>query len=138
MADCAEVLLSQWYFFERRLWRRWELIQWGLERSVFVVIVLAAARFDFLPFIFNCWFAPALMVGVTLGLFFDYLPPAVHVPESLDQRTDLSGSVIMKIMGQNYHLVHHLWPSILGLSTSPPTSYQTAPGCQRLPQLRHF
>jgi beta-carotene hydroxylase len=25
-----------------------------------------------LHFVFNCWFAPALMVGVTLGLFFDY------------------------------------------------------------------
>ena len=46
----------------------------GLERSVFVVIVVAAAHYNFLPFIFNCWFAPALMVGVTLGLFFDYLP----------------------------------------------------------------
>ena len=60
-------------------------MQWGLERSIFVVIVLAAARFDFLPFIFNCWFAPALMVGVTLGLFFDYLrigpsPPATAGP----------------------------------------------------------
>ena len=47
----------EWYFFERRLWRRWELIQWGLERSVFVVIVRGCRRFDFLPFIFNCWFA---------------------------------------------------------------------------------
>ena len=39
--------------------------------------------------------------------------PAVHVPQSLDQRTDLSGQLMnWLIMGQNYHLVHHLWPSI--------------------------
>ena len=65
-------------------------MQWGLERSIFVVIVLAAARFDFLPFIFNCWFAPALMVGVTLGSFLR-LPPAsaVYIPQPLDERPDL-------------------------------------------------
>ncbi|MFN9638082.1 MAG: fatty acid desaturase, partial [Synechococcaceae cyanobacterium] len=62
------------FFFRRRLWRRWELLEWGIARGVFVAIVLIAAHFDALPFIFNCWFAPALMVGVTLGLFFDYLP----------------------------------------------------------------
>ena len=35
----------EWFFFQRRLWKRWELMQWGFERSVFVVIVLAAAKF---------------------------------------------------------------------------------------------
>ena len=55
-------------------------------RSIFVVIVLAAARFDFLPFIFNCWFAPALMVGVTLyiivyvGVVTSSTPPTTVIP----------------------------------------------------------
>mgnify|MGYP005697790857 FL=1 len=104
----------EWFFFQRRLWRRWELMQWGLERSIFVVIVLAAARFDFLPFIFNCWFAPALMVGVTLGLFFDYLPHRPFTSRNRWTNARIYPGRLMNwlIMGQNYHLVHHLWPSI--------------------------
>ncbi|NBP99619.1 MAG: beta-carotene hydroxylase, partial [Synechococcaceae bacterium WB6_3A_227] len=64
----------EYFFFQRRLWRRYELFEWALARTIFVLIVVAAVRGGFLQFIFNCWFAPALMVGVTLGLFFDYLP----------------------------------------------------------------
>ena len=62
------------FFFRRRLWRGNELVEWALARAAFFGIVILAIQHDFLPFIFNCWFAPALMVGVTLGLFFDYLP----------------------------------------------------------------
>ena len=104
----------EWFFFQRKLWKRWELMQWGLERSVFVVIVLAAARFEFLPFIFNCWFAPALMVGVTLGLFFDYLPHRPFTSRNRWTNARIYPGRLMNwlIMGQNYHLVHHLWPSI--------------------------
>ena len=78
------------------------------------MIVLAAARFDFLPFIFNCWFAPALMVGVTLGLFFDYLPHRPFTSRNRWTNARIYPGRLMNwlIMGQNYHLVHHLWPSI--------------------------
>ena len=104
----------EWFFFQRRLWRRWELMQWGLERTVFFLIIITAAQYDFLPFIFNCWFASALMVGVTLGIFFDYLP---HRPFNTRHRWHNSrvypGRIMnCLIMGQNYHLIHHLWPSI--------------------------
>ena len=104
----------EWFFFQRRLWRRWELMQWGFERSIFLVIVLAAIRFDFLPFVFNCWFAPALMVGVTLGLFFDYLPHRPFTSRNRWTNARIYPGQLMNwlIMGQNYHLVHHLWPSI--------------------------
>ena len=104
----------EYFFFQRRLWRRYELFEWALARTIFVLIIVAAARGDFLPFIFNCWFAPALLVGVTLGLFFDYLP---HRP--FDSRNRWTNARVypgktmnLLIMGQNYHLVHHLWPSI--------------------------
>ena len=104
----------EWFFFQRRLWKRWELMQWGLERSVFLVIVLAAAKFQFLPFVFNCWFAPALMVGVTLGLFFDYLPHRPFTSRNRWKNSRIYPGRLMNwlIMGQNYHLIHHLWPSI--------------------------
>ena len=104
----------EYFFFQRRLWRRYELFEWALARTLFVMIIVAAAGGGFLPFIFNCWFAPALLVGVTLGLFFDYLP---HRPfDSRNRWTNArvypGNTMNLLIMGQNYHLVHHLWPSI--------------------------
>ena len=89
-------------------------MQWGLERTIFILIITAALQYDFLPFIFNCWFASALMVGVTLGIFFDYLP---HRPFNTRHRWRNSRvypgrTMNCLIMGQNYHLIHHLWPSI--------------------------
>jgi beta-carotene hydroxylase len=38
------------------------------------LLVFTAWKFDFLGYIFNFWFSPALVVGIALGLFFDYLP----------------------------------------------------------------
>ncbi len=104
----------EYFFFERKLWRRYELLQWGLERSLFISIVIAGVRFDFMNVIYNLWFGPALMVGVTLGIFFDYLPHRPFLSRSKWKNARVYPSRIMNwmIMGQNYHLVHHLWPSI--------------------------
>ena len=104
----------EYFFFQRKLWRGHELLEWGLGRGIFFAIVLAGTKYGFIDFIFNVWFAPALMVGVTLGLFFDYLP---HRPFSSRNRwhnARVYPGRLMNwlIMGQNYHLVHHLWPSI--------------------------
>jgi len=104
----------EYFFFQRKLWRGHELLEWGLGRGIFFAIVLAGVKYGFIDFIFNVWFAPALMVGVTLGLFFDYLP---HRPFSSRNRwhnARVYPGRLMNwlIMGQNYHLVHHLWPSI--------------------------
>jgi fatty acid desaturase len=102
------------FFFRRRLWRGNELMEWAVARMVFFAIVLLAIQHQFLPFIFNCWFAPALMVGVTLGLFFDYLPHRPFNSRNRWHNARVYPGRMMNwlIMGQNYHLVHHLWPSI--------------------------
>ena len=104
----------EYFFFERKLWRKYELMQWGLERSLFISIVLAGIKFDFMNVIYNLWFGPALMVGVTLGIFFDYLPhrPFLTRNRWKNARVYPSKTMNLLIMGQNYHLVHHLWPSI--------------------------
>jgi beta-carotene hydroxylase len=104
----------EYFFFQRRLWRRYELLEWGLARGVFFAIVLAGVKYGFIDFIFNCWFAPALMVGVTLGLFFDYLPHRPFLSRNRWHNARIYPGRLMNwlIMGQNYHLVHHLWPSI--------------------------
>ncbi len=104
----------EYFFFERRLWRKYELMQWGLERGLFLSIVLAGIKFDFMNVIYNLWFGPALMVGVTLGIFFDYLPHRPFLSRNRWKNARVYPSRLMNllIMGQNYHLVHHLWPSI--------------------------
>ena len=104
----------EYFFFERKLWRKYELIQWGIERSLFISIVLAGIKYDFMNVIYNLWFGPALMVGVTLGIFFDYLPHRPFISRNRWKNARVYPSRVMNwlIMGQNYHLVHHLWPSI--------------------------
>ncbi len=102
------------FFFQRKLWKKYELFQWGIERSIFITIILAGIKFDFMNLIYNLWFGPALMVGVTLGIFFDYLPHRPFRSKNKWHNSRVYPSKFMNIliMGQNYHLIHHLWPSI--------------------------
>ncbi len=104
----------EYFFFQRRLWRKYELLQWGIERGLFISIVIAGIHYDFMNIIYNLWFGPALMVGVTLGIFFDYLPHRPFLSRNKWKNARVYPSRVMNylIMGQNYHLVHHLWPSI--------------------------
>ncbi|WP_320677532.1 beta-carotene hydroxylase [Prochlorococcus sp. MIT 1300] len=104
----------EYFFFERKLWHKYELLQWGLERGLFISIVVAGIKYDFMNVIYNLWFGPALMVGVTLGIFFDYLPHRPFISRNKWKNARVYPSRVMNllIMGQNYHLVHHLWPSI--------------------------
>lgn len=110
----ARFFYHEIYFFQRRLWRKWELFEWFLGRLAVGLLVFAACQFHFLSYIFNFWFSPALVVGIALGLFFDYLP---HRPFQARDRWKNArvypGALLnLLIMGQNYHLVHHLWPSV--------------------------
>ncbi len=104
----------EYFFFERKLWRKYELMQWGIERSLFITIVIVGFQHDFMNVIYNLWFGPALMVGVTLGIFFDYLPHRPFLSRNKWKNARVYPGRVMNwlIMGQNYHLVHHLWPSI--------------------------
>ncbi|NEO27062.1 MAG: hypothetical protein F6K03_09240, partial [Kamptonema sp. SIO4C4] len=102
------------FFFKRRLWKKYELLEWFLSRLFLVTVVGVSLQFGFFPFVVNYWFSPALVVGVALGLFFDYLPhrPFVERDRWKNARVYASPLLNLLIMGQNYHLVHHLWPSI--------------------------
>ncbi|WOD40967.1 fatty acid desaturase [Nodosilinea sp. E11] len=110
----ARFFYHEIYFFKRRLWRNWELLEWFLGRFIVGLLVFVAWRFDFLGYIFNYWFSPALVVGIALGLFFDYLPhrPFQDRDRWKNARVYPSPILNLLIMGQNYHLVHHLWPSV--------------------------
>jgi beta-carotene hydroxylase len=110
----ARFLYHELYFFQRKLWRKHELWEWVVARLMLAAIVYSSFKFGFTDYIFNYWFVPLALVGLALGLFFDYLPhrPFDERDRWKNARVYPSGILNLLIMGQNYHLVHHLWPSI--------------------------
>lgn len=102
------------FFFQRKLWRKYELLEWFLSRLFLLGIVGLGIKFGFIGFVMNYWFVPALVVGIALGLFFDYLPHRPFEERDRWKNARIYASPILNwlILGQNYHLVHHLWPSI--------------------------
>ncbi|OKH56050.1 beta-carotene hydroxylase [Calothrix sp. HK-06] len=107
-------LYHEIFFFKRRLWRNNELLEWFLSRLFVAVIVYISVQHHFLGYVLNFWFIPSAVVGVTLGLFFDYLPhrPFNERDRWKNARVYASPIINILILGQNYHLVHHLWPSV--------------------------
>ncbi|MGB3572506.1 MAG: beta-carotene hydroxylase [Phormidesmis sp.] len=110
----ARFFYHEIYFFQRKLWKKNELMEWFLSRLTVGLFVYAACYFGFIDYLFNFWFSPALVVGLALGLFFDYLPHRPFQAQNRWQNARVYPSPVLNllIMGQNYHLVHHLWPSI--------------------------
>jgi beta-carotene hydroxylase len=110
------------FFFKRRLWRKYELLEWFLSRLFVVAVVCLSVHYHFLGYILNFWFVPSGIVGLALGLFFDYLPhrPFVERDRWKNARVYANPVLNILILGQNYHLIHHLWPSI------PWYNYQSA------------
>ncbi len=107
-------LYHEVFFFQRRLWRNYELLEWFISRLIIITIVYISVQYHFLGYILNFWFIPAFLVGITLGLFFDYLPhrPFVETNRWKNARVYPGKVLNILILGQNYHLIHHLWPSI--------------------------
>lgn len=118
----ARFFYHEIFFFQRCLWRKYELLEWFIGRAIVGLIVFLGCQYGFLGYIFNFWFVPLAVVGLALGLFFDYLPhrPFKERNRWLNARVYPSRILNLLIGGQNYHLVHHLWPSI------PWYKYQTA------------
>lgn len=110
----ARFFYHEVFFFKRQLWRKYELLEWFLSRLFVATIIYLACHYGFLGYIMNFWFVPALVVGLALGLFFDYLPhrPFQERDRWKNARVYPSPILNILIMGQNYHLIHHLWPSI--------------------------
>ncbi len=110
----ARFFYHEIFFFKRRLWKNYELLEWFLSRLFLAIIVTVSIRYGFIGYITNFWFVPALVVGIALGLFFDYLPhrPFQERDRWKNARVYPSPILNLIILGQNYHLVHHLWPSI--------------------------
>ena len=110
----ARFMYHEFFFFKRKLWRKNELLEWCLARLSLGLVVYLAYRYDLLGYVFNFWFIPLAIVGLVLGLFFDYLPhrPFKERDRWKNARVYPSRLLNWLIMGQNYHLIHHLWPSV--------------------------
>lgn len=110
----ARFLYHEIYFFQRRLWRKHELWEWLAARLTLATILYFAYRSHVLGYVFNFWFVPLAIVGLALGLFFDYLPHRPFKERDRWKNARVYPNPILNwlIMGQNYHLVHHLWPSV--------------------------
>lgn len=103
------------HFYGRGLWRstadRNEALM--IEALLAAMTVLAVAT-GHLGTLIVVWFGPALLAVACLALAFDYLP---HYPyDSAERYRDTRiypGRVANVILlGQNYHLIHHLWTTI--------------------------
>lgn len=116
------------FFFKRQLWRKYELLEWFLSRLFIAAIFYVSIQYHFLGYILNFWFIPSFVVGVAQGLFFDYLPHRPHQERNRWKNARVYPSRILNllIMGQNYHLIHHLWPAIPWYKWQP-AYYATKP-----------
>ena len=110
----ARFFYHEIFFFKRRLWIKNEILEWFLSRLIVFTIVILSIQYGFINYVMNFWFVPALVVGVALGLFFDYLPHRPFLERNRWKNARVYPSKILNLLifGQNYHLVHHLWPSI--------------------------
>ena len=125
VARAPRVLLPVWClavvveytkaYYGRRLWRsRAELVEALVCGSaMFALTGMALAGGWFLPLVV-VWYGPAALALLFLAFAFDFVP---HYPFDSDRRyhdTRIYPSRILNVLllGQNYHLIHHLWTTI--------------------------
>jgi beta-carotene hydroxylase len=103
------------HYFGRRMWRdRSDLIEAiAMECLLLGAIVLAAATGTFATLAI-VWLVPAVIAVVALALCFDFLPhyPYESKERYLDTRIYPGRFLNALLLGQNYHLIHHLWTTI--------------------------
>jgi beta-carotene hydroxylase len=115
IAFLAVVPTYHWYFYRSKLWRTPS----GLREAVvtdavilgFIVISIAAG---FGPWLVTLWLAPLVLTSLWLSFSFDYLPHYPHSTQGryFDTRVYPGRIANVLFLGQNYHLIHHLWTTI--------------------------
>ena len=103
------------HFYGRRLWRkRRDLYAGLLNDAALVSAAVAATMTGHLGTLMVVWWGPALVAIVFLALSFDYLPHAPYdsAERYHDTRIYPGTAANVILLGQNYHLIHHLWTTI--------------------------
>jgi beta-carotene hydroxylase len=103
------------HFYGRRLWRKKRDLYAGLVNDAALVSAIAtAALTGHLGTLMVVWWGPAMVAIVFLALSFDYLPHAPYdsAERYHDTRIYPGATANAILLGQNYHLIHHLWTTI--------------------------
>jgi beta-carotene hydroxylase len=111
----AGPLVYRWHFYTHRLWRDRAGLRTALAVDASLIVFLARA-FAFGPgaWVATLWLAPATLAVLWLTLAFDYLPhyPMTQQGRYHDTRICPGRVANVLLLGQNYHLVHHLWNTV--------------------------
>ncbi len=105
----------RWHFYHSKLWRD--------KGSLYEAVATDIVIFGFLAWAFTggygywvtaLWLAPALLAALFLAFAFDYLPHHPHSTQGryFDTRIYPGRTANVMLLGQNYHLIHHLWTTI--------------------------
>ncbi len=102
------------FFFKHKLYQKNDLLVWGLTRVLQIAMLVTVWKMGIMIELCNLWLTPALICGHLLVLFFDYIPhrPFVDTARWRDTRVYPGTWTNIVLLGQNYHLVHHLWPTV--------------------------
>ena len=105
----------RWHFYRKRLWRD----EAGLREAVASDVAIAAFLvWAFLSgpasWVLLLWIAPLGVAALWLTFAFDYLPHYPHSQQGRYYDTRIYPGRIANVLllGQNYHLIHHLWTTI--------------------------
>lgn len=103
------------HYYGRRLWRANNELFESLAFDAFLICAIAGAAYlGLLTPLLVVWIAPGLLAVFALALAFDYLPHAPYdsAERYLDTRIYPGRALNTVLLGQNYHLIHHLWTTI--------------------------
>ena len=103
------------HFYGRRLWRSQADLVEGIAMDALIVLVLGGAWLSgAMPTLFVVWIGPALVAVLLLAFPFDFLPhwPYDTAERYFDTRIYPGRVLNAVLLGQNYHLIHHLWTTI--------------------------
>ena len=78
--------------------------------GIFLVAIATGHFVDWLLL----WFIPSRLAGLSLNIFFQWLPhyPFDRSERYLNTRISLWPGGTLALLQQNLHLMHHLWPSV--------------------------
>lgn len=82
--------------------------------SVFAAVLIALGSWLSWPVILTTWILPAAIAQGFLAFTFDWLPHHPHRERARFRHTriiDVPGLSFL-LLGQNYHLIHHLYPNL--------------------------
>lgn len=102
-------------FYGRKLWRNRREIQEVIAAEIFALLIfgwcLATGHVVDLLIV---WVGPGMLAVLFLALTFDFLPHYPHTEQARYYDTRIYPGRLLNwiLLGQNYHLIHHLWTTI--------------------------